>query len=85
MEEGPTQLSLPPTQPTVVEITTNTVAIKPAHHPEPTLQAISNPPLSDLTAFIEAIPSAINIENVEFSIHHTNTFNHDSNLADIQA
>ena len=43
-------------------------------HTGPTHQAISQP-LTDLAAFIEAIPAAITIENVEFSVHQTNTFN----------
>ena len=36
MEGGPTQLSLPPTQPTVVEIPAETLAIQPVAHMEPT-------------------------------------------------
>ena len=83
MEENPSQLTLLPTQPTVREITHPTRAVKPANHPEPTLQQIVNPQ-SDLAAYIEAIPSTIHVENVEFSIHHTTTFNHDTHLAEIQ-
>jgi hypothetical protein len=37
MEEGPSQLSLPPTQPTVVEIPAQTMALQPTTYPEPTL------------------------------------------------
>ena len=84
MEESPSQLTLPPTQPAVVEISHQTRAIQPANHPEPTLQPIVNPH-SDLPAYIEAIPSTIHVEILEFSVHHTTTFNHDTHLAKIQA
>ena len=36
MDENPSQLSLPPTQPTVVEITHENRALQPATHLEPT-------------------------------------------------
>jgi hypothetical protein len=51
---------------------------------EPTHQALSHP-LADLAAYIDAIPSAITIENVEFSVHQTTIFNQEMHMAEIQA
>jgi hypothetical protein len=84
MNENPSQLCLPPTQPTVTEITAAHNALQPATHLEPTRQALTDPNF-DLAAYIEAIPSTVVIENVQFSVQNTATFTDSHLLAEIQA
>jgi hypothetical protein len=67
-----------------MEIPANTVAIRPATHPETTRQDLTDPN-TDLAAYIDAIPKAIHVDNVEFTVHNTVAFTDQNLLAEIHA
>jgi hypothetical protein len=67
-----------------LEVPAINMAIQPATHSQPTRLDLTNP-TTDLTAYIEAIPKAVYIENVEFTVNNTVAFTDQNLLAEIHA